>query len=226
MTGGQSKQMTVVYVSNTGHALAALTRTDGSGPAPAVADLVGDGLIVRGIVSATAVPWLALPDMFLVPAASLALQDVAIDPTTGPSLLTPRNYGLTPVPGTAPASPSPAPPTLAPLGFYQPPPSHMPTVPLPSTANGLVLASYTTAGALSLTLDPSLAALEGLQYYVVVASQVTDPNETPSILDFFQGPITVTTPISRQTATPRDPLYSVLVLLQTMVPCVIQVKPS
>jgi hypothetical protein len=203
MTGGQPTSMTVVYVANTGHVLAALTQTNDSGTTPAVADVAGDGLLVRGLLDASAASPSFPPDMFLVPATDLKTQSVAIDTSSAPALVNPRAYGL----AVSTGSTSPAPPGT--------PPAFEPLTPFPGTAPAIDLKK---SGKLTLTLN---SAPGGAPYYVLVVSLVTDPQATPAVVNSFTGTLpTSATTVTLQTNALVNPQYSVLLLVAAMRPMI------
>jgi hypothetical protein len=77
-------QLTVLYLGDTGHVVAAVTRADPSGKAPTVAELVGSGLPVRFINGGA-------PIALSLPAARLAAAAVDDDPTVPQG---PTDYGV------------------------------------------------------------------------------------------------------------------------------------
>jgi hypothetical protein len=204
----QPKTMTALYVTNTGHVLAVLTRTNPGGT-PAAADVAGDGMLVRGLytlpAATTAAPApapISFPDMFLVPAADLKTQDVPIDTTSAPALLNPRAFGLAVGSGASGAPPPPQ-PAFEPLGAFT---TTVPTIVLTST------------GALTLTFGPESA---GKPYYAVVVSYEIDPQATPTVLNSFTGAVpSGGGAVALQTNTLVNPKYSVLLLVAAMRPVI------
>jgi hypothetical protein len=200
MTSGQPTKMTLLYVTNTGHVLAAVTRTNSNGPAPSAADLAGDGVIVQGLVTdSTATPWTTSADAFLVPAKDLSTLDIDVDSTTGPALKNPRSFGVALVAAAAGGNPAPTnPPALNPLN------------PIGATAASI-------DATLKLTLTFPTAPATG-QYYALVTSQVALPDTIPVVLNSFQGSIpsggggTVT----QNVAATSGSKYSVLFLVETL----------
>jgi hypothetical protein len=213
MTSGQPITMTVLYVANTGHVLAALTRTDGSGAAPSVSDLTGDGLLLRGNINQNT-PTLTVflnPYLFTVSASDMQSLDFQIDPTNTPTFRNPRAFGISPVPGSTPtASPPPPPPTLNLLGPINTQKSSA------ATTSGFDLAYDVSSGQLIIHFSSNLSG-QNLQYYALVVQTVTDPTSTPVIVCTKYGS-TSSGPVS-QTLT-QSTQVSLLILVQNMLPIV------
>jgi hypothetical protein len=218
MTGGQPTTLSALYVANTGHVLAAFTRTDGSNAVPQVADVAGDGLIVRGLVTDdSSAPWKSPPDAFLVPAADLKCANFTIGPTNAAVLREPRAYAVSPPPGAGSGTPPPGPPALNPLSpFTTAKAVSNPSPPPTLGASDIVVSLY--KGELILFFGSNWY---GNPFYTVVVSQVTAADATPIPLNSFPGTFSDTNPISLATAANTAGMtYSVLLLVAAMRPVV------
>jgi hypothetical protein len=81
VSSSNQTQMTVLYITTTGHIVGGLTRTDASAPSPKVADLVGTSLPLRSAPNFQASTGTVMASLgtFVVPAADLSTVDVSLD---------------------------------------------------------------------------------------------------------------------------------------------------
>ena len=200
MSGSTPKKVTVVYVATTGHIVAAVTRTDTSGPSPSVADLVGDSLALQMGWTQPTTP-LTIPDgTFLIPATDLALVDVDF------GLVGPNAWGqamnLT---GSSSGPVLTSTPSLLPLTNFTSLPPPLPTAKSLSTSQ------------VSVTITTS-SALSGFSYYIILAQPLTVsgfPTTCKGILPTTATPVSLTVP----NMVPGTS-YLVLILVQTLQPYV------
>ncbi len=197
MSGSTPKKVTVVYVATTGHIVAAVTRTDTSGPSPSVADLVGDSLALQmGWTQTPATP-LTIPDgTFLIPATDLALVEIDF----GLLGSTPWGQAMNLV-GASGGPVLGQPPSVLPLTtFVSPPTAVSPSKPLVNVS------------------IPTSTALSGFSYYIILAQPLTVsgfPTTCKGNLPTTATPVSLTVP-NMVTGTS----YLVLVLVQTLKPYV------
>lgn len=78
MSSSNQIQMTILYVTTTGHIVGGVTRTDSSGALPKVADLVGSGLASPEHPNFQAASALAIAK-FIIPPSDLSTVDVGFD---------------------------------------------------------------------------------------------------------------------------------------------------
>jgi hypothetical protein len=79
MNNSQPNKMTVVYIANTGHIVAGVSRTDSTGASPAVADLIGNTLTIRGVENNTFAGLSGTIGSFAIPQGDLRSLDVDFD---------------------------------------------------------------------------------------------------------------------------------------------------
>jgi hypothetical protein len=194
MTSGQTKKMTALYVKETGHVLAVLTRTDATGGVPTIADFAGVGLFVRGIPAQSTSPWTGAPGTFLIPTEDLASGDFDIDTNTAAALNNPREFGVVTSSG-GPAS--------------QPTLSSLQSSPLPGCSVSFGLFTLNFNGA------PT-----NLHYYAMIVSTVSQPDPPPVVQKFLHGPIPAAGSLTIPAATLSQP-YSVLILVETLLPVLV-----
>jgi hypothetical protein len=201
MNGSPSTKMTVLYVAKTGHIVAAVGRTDGSSSSPAVADLVGDGLRLRGAPNIPRATSPALVGTFILPQGDLTSQDVPFD-QVGPY---PWGRAINLAAGSGPSAAG-QPVVLSNLTPY--PTATPPTLPTPASGS---------PWAVSITGPPA-----GSPYYLVVAQPAT-MGGAPATASGTLGPSgTTTIPLSllNLPTMTSGTVYPVLVLVQTMLPYV------
>ncbi len=196
MNGSQPSSMTVVYVKNTGHVVAAVSRNDISGQSPSLAKIVGDVLAVCAPANnATAAP--DIVGSFMIPQGDLLSNDFDF------GLVGTYPWGhavLLPNPATGNSTPQIRPGSLTAMG-------------VPSILGGPV--TSTTAPTLKLPVtDPN-------PYYIVVAGStpmIGGPSPLSGILSPASGVSLVALP-----ALPTG-IYLVLILIQNMLPYVFDYK--
>jgi hypothetical protein len=200
MTGTTSTKTTVVFVANTGHILASLTKADGGGPTPALADLVGDSLHLQvgWPLTISSLP-ASLVDTFKIPVADLA-PPVDVDPTT----LGPISWGTTMnVTGSGPSGPI--------LG------SQSPSVLTNAFTNTTIAVTY-VSGSLTVTVAISGTAAVSAPYYIIIAQPLDAtgfPVKSSATITATSMNVPLTLPSVQSGTT-----YLVLVLVQNTLPFV------
>jgi len=197
MSGTPSTKMTVVYVKSTGHIVAAVTRTNASGPSPTKKELVGDGIRFRLAPNGTPTPVAT----FVIPVDDLDTLDLDAHDVGATPLSVAINLAVTPSGST--------------IGS----PQILPTL-NPWTGTGSLPSTNLTTKASPLVVNiPNPPAPASLPYYVVVSDPLTVlgfPATTKGTLAATGNTsfnLTITNLASSKT-------YAALVLVQGMLPYV------
>lgn len=192
MNGSNQTKMTVLYITNTGHIVGGVTRTDSSAPSPKVADLVGSGLTLRSAPNFQA--GAALPvATFIIPPSDLLTVDVGFDQVG----TYPWGQAIVQNAATSTAGASVT------VNNCQAP------------ATQPIVTSVSSAGRTQLTV--SLTTPTASSYYIVTAQAAA----TTTALVPASGPTNASPasqPVNLSLPTPPPGTYAVLVLVSNMLP--------
>ena len=202
MSGTPSTKMTVVYVKTTGHIVAAVTRTNASGPSPTKTDLVGDAIRFRLAPNGAPMP----VSTFVIPVDDLDTLDVDAHDVGATPLSFAINLAVTPSGST--------------IGSPQILPTVNPWTGSSPSTNLTTGASGTPKSSPLVVIIPNPPAPASLPYYVVVSDPLTvlgfpaTTKGTSAATGNTSFNLTITNLASSK------PPYAALVLVQGMAPYV------